>query len=91
MRKMACVQHFAPIDHLRKSSHKVEKCESVIVVLHILKHKQMDNKTHTVETCIKEPVFMRTFRLKFNLLNPLAETRRGSYITGFLCSEFLRI
>ena len=52
---------------------------------------------YTVETRIKEPVFIRTFRLKFNLLNPLcknppeAETRRGSYITGFLCSEFLRI
>ena len=36
----------------------------------------------TVETRIKEPVFIRTFRLKFNLLNPLyknlpeAETNR---------------
>ena len=49
-----------------------------------------------METRIKEPVFIRTFRLKFDLLNllnkkpPEAETRRGSYITGIMCSEFLK-
>ena len=52
---------------------------------------------NTVETPIKEPVFIKTLRQKFNLLNPInkkppeAETRRGSCITGFMCSEFLRI
>ena len=61
------------------------------------------NKLHhhmewnTVENRIKQPVFIRTLRLKFNLLNhqnknpPGAETRRGSYTRGLMCSEFLRI
>ena len=46
---------------------------------------------------MKEPVFIRCLRLTFNLSNPLnknspeAETRRGSYITGFMCSEFPQI
>ena len=50
----------------------------------------------TVETRIKEPVFIITLRLKFNLFNPLnknpleAETGRGSYIVGFMSSGFLR-
>ena len=50
----------------------------------------------TVETRIKEPTFIRTLRLKFNILNPLnknlseAETGEGSYITGFMSSEFTR-
>ena len=50
----------------------------------------------TVETRIKEPTFIRTLRLKFNILNPLnktiseAETGGGSYITGFMSSEFTR-
>ena len=51
---------------------------------------------NTVETRIKEPTFIRTLRLKFNILNPLnkniseAETGGGSYITGFISSEFTR-
>ena len=55
---------------------------------------------YTVETRIKEPVFIRTLRLKFDLSNSLnknhseAEIGGGSYITG-LClqnfSELLRI
>ena len=51
----------------------------------------------TVETRINEPVFIRTLRLKFYLLNPLnknppeVETGRGSYVIGFVSSEFLRI
>ena len=50
----------------------------------------------TVETRIKEPVFIRTLRLKFHLLNPLnknpkeAETGTGSYIKGFMLF-FLKI
>ena len=50
----------------------------------------------TVETRIKEPIFIRTLRLKFNILNPLnknlseADTGGGSYITGFMSSEFIR-
>ena len=48
-------------------------------------------ESDTVETRIKEPVFIRTLRLRFDLLNPLnknppeAETRRGSYIAGIMC------
>ena len=51
---------------------------------------------NTVETRIKEPTFIRTLRLKFNILSPLnkniseAETGGGSYITGFMSSEFIR-
>ena len=51
----------------------------------------------TVETCIKEPAFIRTLRLKFILLDPIkknppeAETGRGSYILGFMSLEFFRI
>ena len=51
---------------------------------------------YTVETRIKEPVFLRTLRLKFDHLNPLnkdlseAGTEGDSYITGFLFSEFIR-
>ena len=51
---------------------------------------------NTVETHIKEPIFRGTLRLKFNILNPLnenlseADTGGGSYITGFMSSEFLR-
>ena len=58
---------------------------------------EFNEKRATVETRIKEPVFIRTLRLKSNLLNPLnknppeAETRRDSYIRVFMCSEFLRI
>ena len=56
-------------------------------------------KSYTVETSIKEPVFIRALRLKFNLLNPLnensseAESGRSSYMymKGFMSSEFLRI
>ena len=50
----------------------------------------------TVETRIKEPTSIRNLRLKFNILNPLnkniseAETAGGSYITGFMSSEFAR-
>ena len=50
----------------------------------------------TVETRIKEPIFIRTLRLKFNILNPLnkniseAKTGGGSYIKGFMSSEFTR-
>ena len=50
----------------------------------------------TVETRIKEPTFIRTLRLKFNILSPLnknileAETGGGSYITVFMSSEFIR-
>ena len=50
----------------------------------------------TVETRIKEPTFIRTSRLELNVLNPLnkntseAETGGGSYITGFMSSEFTR-
>ena len=48
-----------------------------------------------LETRIKEPIFIRTLRLKFNMLNPLnknleADTGGGSYITGFMSSDFLR-
>ena len=52
---------------------------------------------YTVETHIKEPVFIRTLRLKFHLLNslnknpPEAETGRGSYIVGVMSLEFLRL
>ena len=51
---------------------------------------------NTVEIRIKESTFIRTLRLKFNILNPLnkniseAKTGRGSYITGFMSSEFTR-
>ena len=44
----------------------------------------------TVETRIKEPVFLRTLRLQFHFLNPLnknskeAETGIGSCILGFM-------
>ena len=54
------------------------------------------HKQYTVETRIKEPTFKRTLRLKFDILNPLnkniseAETEEGSYITGFMSSEFTR-
>ena len=50
----------------------------------------------TIETRIKEPIFIRTLRLKFNIFNPLnnnlseAGTGGGSYITGFMSSEFLK-
>ena len=50
----------------------------------------------TVKTRIKEPTFIRTLRLKFNILNLLskniseAETGGGSYITGSMSSEFTR-
>ena len=50
----------------------------------------------TVETRIKEPAFIRTLRLKFNILNPLnkniseADTGGRSYIKGFMSSEFTR-
>ena len=52
---------------------------------------------NTLETRIKEPVFIRTSRLKFNVLNPLnknpaeEETGRRYYKIGFMSSEFLRI
>ena len=51
---------------------------------------------NTVETHMKEPIFKRTLRLKFNILNPLnkslseADIRGGSYITDFMSSGFLR-
>ena len=47
----------------------------------------------TVESRIKEPIFIRTLRLKFNILSPLdkspseADTAGGSYVTGFMSSE----
>ena len=50
-----------------------------------------------VETRIKEPVFITTLRMKFNLLNSLnknspdAETGRGYYMIDFMSSGFLRI
>ena len=50
-----------------------------------------------VETRIKEPIFIKTLRLKFNFLNPLnmnlpeADPEEGSYITGFMSSELLKI
>ena len=46
---------------------------------------------------MKEPIFIRTLRLKFNILNPLnknfseADTGGGSYITGFMSSAFIRM
>ena len=49
-----------------------------------------------IETRIKEPIFIRTFRIKFNILDPLkknlseAETGGDSSITGFMFSEFLK-
>ena len=45
----------------------------------------------------KRNSFITTLRLKFNILNPLnkklskGDTGGGSYITGFMSSEFLRI
>ena len=54
------------------------------------------NRVSTVETLIKEPIIIGTLRLKFNILNPLnknlleADTGGGSYITGFMSSEFIR-
>ena len=50
----------------------------------------------TVETRIKEPVFIRASRQTLYLLNPLnknlpeAETGRDYSITCFMCSEFSR-
>ena len=44
----------------------------------------------TVETRVKEPVFIRPLRLKITLSNslnknfPEAETGRGSYVIGFM-------
>ena len=49
--------------------------------------------TFTVEACIKEPVFIRTLRLKSYQLSPLnkdikeAETGNGSYIIGLILFE----
>ena len=46
--------------------------------------------SHTVETCIKEPVLIRTLRAKFHFLNPVnkspkeTEMGNGSYIMGFM-------
>ena len=54
-------------------------------------------KLYTIETHMKEPFFIRTLRLKSNLLSPSnknppeAETGRGCYIIGFMCSDFLKI
>ena len=54
------------------------------------------HRAFIVETRIKEPTFIRTLRLKFNILSPLnkniseAETGGGSYVTGFMSSEFIR-
>ena len=51
--------------------------------------------SYTVETRIKGPIFIRTLRLKFNLLNPLkknlseADTGGGSFMIGFMSSRFL--
>ena len=48
-----------------------------------------------VETRIKEPTFIKTLRLKFNIVTPLnknfseAETGGGVYVTGFM-SSFIR-
>ena len=45
---------------------------------------------NTIETRVQEPVFIRTLRLKFSLLNPLnknpkwAEMGNGFYIMGFV-------
>ena len=53
-------------------------------------------RSNAVETRIKEPIFTRTSRLKFNILNPLdknpseADTTGGSSTTGFMSSESLR-
>ena len=50
-----------------------------------------------IERKISIENFLITEWLKFSLLSPLngkspvAETGRGSYIIGFMCSEFLRI
>ena len=63
----------------------------------VIVHLTTSHEVDTVETGKKEPVFIRTLRLKFNLLNPLnknqleAETGRGYYMARFMCSEFLRI
>ena len=57
---------------------------------------QTVGKISTVETRIKEPIFIRTLRLTFNILDPLnknlseADIGGGSCITGFMTSEFLR-
>ena len=51
----------------------------------------------TLETRIKEPIFIRTLRLKFNFFNflnknpPEVKKMGQGFFTGFLCSEFLRI
>ena len=67
---------------------------------HVIKHRFFVSKFirfisgSTVETHIKEPVFIRTLRLKFNLLSPLNKNPpdgRGSYLIGFICSEFRTI
>ena len=56
----------------------------------------MSPKLCTVETRIKEPIFIRTVRLTFNILSPLnknlsgGDPEEGSYITCFMSSEFLR-
>ena len=52
--------------------------------------KALRQKNHTVETRTKEPVFIRTLKLNFDLLSLLnknikaAETGSGSYMTGFI-------
>ena len=49
--------------------------------------------TDTVETRMKEPAFVRTSKLKFNLLGPLNEdpledeAGRGCYTIGFISPE----
>ena len=72
-------------------------CQGIVLIFgSFIAFARRTNHVLPVETRIKEPVFIRTLRLKFNLLNPLnknppeAETERGSYIAGFMCSEILR-
>ena len=75
--------------HVQYQYH--DGCSSSISVK---KHWQIN--INTGEPGIKEPIFIRTLRLKFNILNPLnknlseADTGGGSYITGFMSSEFLK-
>ena len=65
-------------------------------VKHDTKIYVKNNCDSTVETRIKEPTFIRTLRVKFNILNPLhknlseADPVEGSYVAGFVSSELLK-
>ena len=48
--------------------------------LNLITLELQTSSLHTVETRIKEPVFIRTLRLKFNLLNPIIKNAQEAEI-----------